>query len=51
LRPTIPGAIAVVCLSWKQAVAAFFLTLKFKFNQRRPPVPEKDHVVMVWLGG
>jgi Trk K+ transport system NAD-binding subunit len=26
------------------------LTLKFEFNQRRPPVPEKDHVVVVWLG-
>ena len=26
------------------------LTLKFEFNQRRPPVPEKDHVIVVWLG-
>ena len=26
------------------------LTLKFEFLERRPPVPEKDHVVVIWLG-
>lgn len=26
------------------------LTLRFEFMERRPPVPEKDHVVVVWLG-
>ncbi|MBE9138765.1 NAD-binding protein [Nodosilinea sp. LEGE 07088] len=26
------------------------LTLRFEFMERRPPVPEKDHVVVIWLG-
>ncbi|PZV08954.1 MAG: potassium transporter [Leptolyngbya sp.] len=26
------------------------LTLRFEFRERRPPVPEKDHVVVIWLG-
>jgi voltage-gated potassium channel Kch len=26
------------------------LTLKFAFLTRRPPVPERDHVVVIWLG-
>lgn len=26
------------------------LTLRFEFLAKRPPVPEKDHVVVIWLG-
>lgn len=26
------------------------LSLRFEFMERRPPVPEKDHVVVIWLG-
>ncbi|MBD2258072.1 potassium channel protein [Pseudanabaena sp. FACHB-2040] len=26
------------------------LTLRFEFLARRPPVPEQDHVVVIWLG-
>ena len=26
------------------------LTLRFEFMERRPPVPEQDHVVVIWLG-
>ncbi|HEY9735676.1 MAG TPA: NAD-binding protein [Trichocoleus sp.] len=26
------------------------LTLRFEFLERRPPVPEQDHVVVIWLG-
>ncbi|MGB3199309.1 MAG: NAD-binding protein [Nodosilinea sp.] len=26
------------------------LTLRFEFRERRPPVPDKDHVVVIWLG-
>lgn len=26
------------------------LTLRFEFLARRPPVPERDHVVVIWLG-
>lgn len=26
------------------------LTLRFEFRERRPPVPERDHVVVIWLG-
>lgn len=26
------------------------LTLRFEFAERRPPLPEKDHVVVIWLG-
>ncbi len=26
------------------------LTLRFEFLERRPPVPEKGHVVVIWLG-
>lgn len=26
------------------------LTLRFEFMERRPPVPERDHVVVIWLG-
>jgi Trk K+ transport system NAD-binding subunit len=26
------------------------LTVRFEFRERRPPVPEKDHVVVIWLG-
>ncbi|MBE9110227.1 NAD-binding protein [Nodosilinea sp. LEGE 07298] len=26
------------------------LTLRFEFRERRLPVPEKDHVVVIWLG-
>jgi Trk K+ transport system NAD-binding subunit len=26
------------------------LSLRFEFMERRPPVPERDHVVVIWLG-
>lgn len=26
------------------------LTLRFEFLERRPPVPDQDHVVVIWLG-
>jgi Trk K+ transport system NAD-binding subunit len=26
------------------------LTLRFEFKERRPPMPEQDHVVVIWLG-
>ncbi|WP_008317854.1 potassium channel family protein [Leptolyngbya sp. PCC 6406] len=26
------------------------LTLKFEFLARRPPIPERDHVAVIWLG-
>ena len=26
------------------------LALKFKFSAKRPPIPEKGHVVVIWLG-
>jgi len=57
----VPGWLRLFSLSLTLAGTAFIgvlyallteklLTLKFEFLTKRPPVPEKGHVVVIWLG-